>query len=287
MHSCPICLASHVSPALTKGIWRYLGCMDCGHAWLSPIPSSEELKQLYDQSYFANSQQGGYQDYVGDEELHRINARQRLKNLAGLTAGRIVDVGCAAGFFLDEARSAGWQVTGVDCSSWAIDYCRSRFDIEVHPQLKTIGDNHPEEWTAITFFQVLEHMTDPTTSLNQAWSILRPGGRLIIETWNRESRIACWLGRHWQQVTPPTVLHLFGNQSLRRAVEGAGFSDITIRRSGKKVSVGFVGNLLRAKHPIAMLPVGAIANLPWLKNLSIHYSLGDLVTLQATKPVNR
>ena len=49
----------------------------------------------------------GNLDYVADEALHRANARKRHDaGAATFRPARVLDVGCAAGFFLDEARLA-------------------------------------------------------------------------------------------------------------------------------------------------------------------------------------
>jgi hypothetical protein len=87
---CNVCEAS-VDPehdALwTKDGLEILRCPSCGVLFRAALPSPEELSGLYDSTYFQakdRSQGGqGYADYVGEADLHRLNARRRLSLLVG------------------------------------------------------------------------------------------------------------------------------------------------------------------------------------------------------------
>lgn len=281
--SCPVCRHDQAGKSLRKGGWNYAICAKCGHGWLNPLPSAAELAEVYTSAYFQESDNGGYSDYVGDEPLHRLNAADRLRRLQALVQppGKLLDIGCAAGFFLDEARTQGWEVTGQDCSPWAKEYVAKRFGFPWVSDLESFAAEHAGDFSAVTLFQVLEHMPDPAAVLRQIHALLAPRGALLIETWNRESLIARLSGSFWQQVTPPSVLQLFSNRSLQQLLEDCGFQKVAIRGSGKRVSAGFVGNLLVHKYPF-LKPLQACYP-EWLgvHRLSAIYALGDLVTASA------
>ena len=282
---CSICEAAPLGEKFARGDWRYFACPECGHARLTPLPAPQEMAALYDESYFHDSQTGGYDDYLKDESLHRLNARDRLKRLAraGAKAGRLLDVGCAAGLFLDEARSAGWQVAGVDCSAWARHAAAEKFGLSAYSSIAEARAAVEGPFQAITFFQVLEHLGEPGDALREAAESLDERGVLVVETWDRESLVARLCGENWQQITPPSVLHLFSRRSLKRLAEDCGFENVAIRGSGKRVSAGFVGNLLQQKHPRLLKPIGWISSRRWIRDFSVRYALGDLITLTARK----
>jgi SAM-dependent methyltransferase len=243
------------------------------------------MAAFYDERYFVASDRGGYDDYLRDEALHRLNARDRLKRLrqAGATSGRLLDIGCAAGFFLDEARQAGWEVMGVDCSPWARQQGQERLGLTIHASVADAVRSDLRPFTAVTWFQVLEHVADPGAALREARAALAPEGVIVIETWDRESFVARVAGRHWQQVTPPSVLHLFSRRSALRLAGDCGYAGAAVRCNGKRVSAGFVGQLLRQKYPRLLAPVGWATSLPGVRDISAVYALGDLVTLTARK----
>jgi SAM-dependent methyltransferase len=183
--------------------------------------------------------------------------------------GRLIDVGCATGFFLDEARDAGWTVSGVDLSAYAREEV-AKLDIPVHGDLSALPK---EEFDVVCFSQVLEHAPDPTAMLRQAGERLRPGGLVFIETWDFASFTARAFGKRWQQIHPPTVLHLFTGEGLARMLERAGFSGGRRRRAVKFVSIDFVSKLARERW--GRVPEGRLAER--LGGLSLPYFLDDLV----------
>ena len=282
--SCFVCSSEQLRLAFRAKEWTYLACPKCGHAQLDPLPSAEAMRPFYEETYFVNSQTGGYASYLADEPLHRLNARDRLARMqrAGATTGRLLDVGCAAGFFLDEARQQGWEAQGLDCSRWARQVATDKFGATTWETWAELLASPAEPFDVVTMFQVLEHFPDPRSARCRGPTDATRG-LLVVETWNRESLIARLSGRFWQQITPPSVVHLFSNRSLRRLVESFGFKHVQIRRSGKLVSAEFAGNLLYRKHPRLLAPLHWLTSRTWAHHLSVRYALGDLVTLTASR----
>ncbi len=290
MAACAICGAENRAPFLDKDGYAYTRCTGCGGVCLDPLPGAEESRALYAESYFQRGAAGGYTDYAGDEAVHRRNAVERCRLLAssmpagsappGGPGGRsLIDVGCALGFFLDEARRRGWRVAGIEASSWAAAEARRRTGLEIYPSLEKLREAEVEPRDAVTFFQVLEHLPDPAVALDEAAACLRPGGRVVIETWDRESLVARLSGSHWQQVSPPSVVHLFARSDLGALLDRAGLELTSIRRTAKRVSAGFVAGLLVGKYPLAGGWLRRAVAACGLDRLAVPYRLGDLITV--------
>lgn len=283
MTGCSLCGWSDTQPLFTKTGFRYSRCPRCDTASLDPLPAETAAEDLYDLGYFTGGVAGAYDDYERDEPIHRVNARKRLRILeeASLTApGRLVDVGSAFGFFLDEARSAGWEVFGVDISAAARSTASDRFGMETFPDLESFAEGASAAVDVVTFFQSLEHMVHPVRALERARSVLTPHGGLVIETWNRSSLVARLMSSHWHQVTPPSVVHLFNRRSLAALLERSGFSIRIIRATTKYVSLGAAGHLLAEKYPWARGLLGPITDGPG-ERLRVRYGFGDLITVVA------
>ncbi|WP_040159531.1 class I SAM-dependent methyltransferase [Nigerium massiliense] len=281
------CTACHragytvLTPAGEDG-YRYLMCSQCGNGRIDPAPIAAEP---YDRGYFVDGgARAGYTDYEADEPWHRRTARTRLGRVAdalhrtGTPAaqrGRIVDVGAATGFFLDEAAKRGWDASAVELSSWAAERARAR-GFRVESDLAAYAVDDP--FDAVCFFQVLEHVPDAADALARASALLRPGGVVVCETWDAASRTARIAGRRWQQLSPPSVLWLFTEAGIRPWLQDAGLRLVSWRRSPKIVSLATVAGqaLPDGRLGDALRRVGSRVGVP--------YPLDDLVTFVAVKP---
>ncbi len=124
-------LAPHGVPG-----WWVVRCMQCGLGWVDPLPQEADLTALYDESYFSQRRvcrhrpPGGMAGSLhsvrpagGPPGIVALSGRRLVAQIErmGCTTwapprGRLLDVGCGAGYFLDAAREAGWQVPGVELS---------------------------------------------------------------------------------------------------------------------------------------------------------------------------
>lgn len=281
--ACPLCGIASTTTWLRRGDWQYRHCSACSAVWLDPLPTDAWAKQFYDRGYFEGGGRGGYRDYLADEVQHQANARARValvRRHGAAPPGLWIDVGCAAGYTLVEARDAGFQVSGVDLSPWA-ELAHTRFGLELFAMLAQAQQVHANRAAVVSFFQVLEHMPDPLLALRQARGCLRVGGLLVIETWDRSSLAARLFGRHWQQITPPSVAWLFDRKSITAALTRAGFETRAIRATAKVVSIGWACGLLADKLPGFLAPMLSRIASSRLGRVEMNYRLGDLVTVIA------
>lgn len=284
---CVSCGQTSFTRRLMLEPYAYVACRECGLIRLDPLPSEEQASRLYAREYFEEGAWGGYRGYDADATLHQRNARRRLTLVeahaprTSQTGRRIIDVGCGTGYVLLEARNSGWHTVGVDVSPWVRETAGSR-GIRVERSLEAVSDEEASPADVVTFFQSLEHMPRPDMALRQARERLRPGGIVVLETWDTESRIARLMGRHWQQATPPSVLYLFGRRTLTRLLQATGFRVRVYRAASKYVSVGLVSGLLSHKYP-ALRWADRLLRRTGIASWGFRYSLGDLVTVVAVR----
>lgn len=278
MH-CPICSATEATrPHLSVGEYQYVACAECGAVRLAPFPQPAEAAELYGDDYFTAAAHGGYADYAADAAIHRRNGRARLRKLGPPPHpdAVLVDVGCAYGFTLVEARAQGWAPHGVELNE-AARAATAAAGFPVAGSMAGLG-LAPGSVQAITFFQVLEHIPEPLGALREAAELLAPGGQLLIETWDRRSLIARVMKARWQQATPPSVLWLFDEADVRRMCAAAGLELVGWQRSAKWVSLGLVAGQLANRGSRLGRAIGGR-----LQRVALPYALGDLVTARVRK----
>jgi SAM-dependent methyltransferase len=290
---CPACGDLVVPGRLPSGDWTYATCPRCASAWLDPLPPGDPT-DLYGEGYFQGTAvrasggqetEGGYGDYEADEALHRRNAVERLARVSqrlGPSADgrRILDVGCAHGYLLDQAVATGWEAVGVEVSPYARAEAQERGH-QVVASLEALP--HHADFDVVCFFQVLEHLPDPAHALSAAASRLRHGGLLVVETWDRTSRTARAFRGGWQQINPPTVIHLFSKAGLRRLLLRDAFTGVDVRRTSKLVSLGLATSVV--VHRLGPLEGVArkVIDRPSIAGRAVRYPLDDLVTATAIR----
>jgi SAM-dependent methyltransferase len=188
------------------------------------------------------SDEGFYQWFLARESSFRRRYRQDLAAIASRAGiGRLLDVGCGCGVFLDEARAAGWQVAGVEAAAKAAEIARSRFGLDVRVGTLEKLDLPRESFDAITFFDVLEHLPDPLATLQHARVLLRPNGVLVAQSPNFASVMRCLLGERWRWYFLPNHLHHFTPRTLRHLLAACGL--VVERVSTFDIPEEFAANL--------------------------------------------
>lgn len=156
------------------------------------------------------------------------------KTQQGLRRGRLLDVGCGAGYFLDAARAAGWQASGVEVSPVAAQVGRERLGLEIYQGTLTDAQFAAGHFDVVTMFEVLEHLRDPASTLAEAWRILRPGGVLAIQVPNdlRAYRNLVFSSANRWWVIPPLHLHYFTAAALAAWLAAYDFQVIYLSTAG-------------------------------------------------------
>ena len=216
---CPACAARQIS--VIEFVSRPVGlgcCATCGLRWLLEPPDGAELAALYSSDFYEPAPARGRRL---TRELHRLNNAIRLRELRGVPAGRLLDVGCGKGRFLAAARDAGWQVMGVEFEPTSAAAARHNHGVEVVPGdfLKVPLDG---DFDVVTMWHVLEHLPDPAAAVARAVELLRPGGRLVLSVPNIDSLQARFGGEQWFHLDLPRHLFHFGPRSLSALAERAG-----------------------------------------------------------------
>jgi SAM-dependent methyltransferase len=223
------------------------------------LPAEQALTTIYDEGYFqdqpGSADRHGYADYLRDEPLHRANARRRLKLLARYrpSRGRLLDVGSAAGFFVDEARHAGWDAEGVDVSPAMVEWANSHLRLDLMRSTFTKAEFQPESFDVVTMWDYIEHTIDPQSEVRKASMLLRPCGILALSTGDIGSVSARVTGRHWHLLTPEHHNYFFDLTTLRRLLEQNGYRVLDERHRAGLYSIPHVLHKVAAVRPLRAL----------------------------------
>ena len=240
-------------------------CVECGTVQQPSLPPAAELAGLY--------REMSDEAYLSEEAGRRATAR-RLLDLIGryAPAGRLLDVGCGHGLLLDEARSRGYEVEGVELSRSAAAYARDVLGLPVREV--PLEELEPDGgYAAIVLADVLEHVEDPVAAIRRCRELLRPGGVLCVVTPDPASATARLAGSRWWALLPAHMC-LLPRHTLRELLGAEGLvvsDDVSFVRtfSARYWLAGFA----ERGGPLGTAVRAAARALPARASLSL--SLGD------------
>ena len=223
--TCPICHRPSTWRLARKDGWDYYGCRSCSLVYIHPQPSPE----------FLTSQ---YQGYLPEDEIQirswRLSMEEVFRQSADLIEqrkkpGRILDVGCGYGFFLNHMAQRGWQAEGLEISAVGRRYASAHFPDMPIRSAPLPDPAIPEgAYDAVTLFYVLEHLADPIGVLQETRRILKPGGVLLLR-WPHTTPIVRLLGpfaRILDLYHTPYHLFDYSPRFIKKAMTASGFGSI-------------------------------------------------------------
>ena len=250
-------------------------CRGCRLARSAPPAGKEEIEDLYrqveDPAYFAS------------EEERRASFRRDLEELERLNKGpgRVLEVGCAVGLFLDEAQRRGWKAMGIEPGEWASAQGRS-VGLQVHTGTLEDFDHDGRPFDLVASWDVLEHLHDPVGDLHRMHALLKPGGLLAITTVNYASLGRKLFRRRWPWFMR-MHLHYFTRESLATMVEKQGFTLESVTTQPKVLKLGYVLERAEGLFGVLARMCGAVARWTSLADVAVKIDLGDILFLIARR----
>jgi SAM-dependent methyltransferase len=140
--------------------------------------------------------------------------------------GKLLDVGTGFGFFLEEMRSLGWEVEGIEISRQGMDYARKAFNLNLYPGPLENARFRANEFDAVTAFYVIEHLPSPNRFLRECLRILKPGGLLLLRYPHTTpiKNLLHTLGIKNRLYDLPAHLSDFSPSAMQRCLTAAGFT---------------------------------------------------------------
>lgn len=285
---CNLCGSDQRQPYCPENGLGLVQCERCGLVYVSPRPDPHELYALYGETYFRSEDSGkvGYANYLRDEANIRKTFAGRLNRLEKHIAapGKLLDIGCAAGFFLSEAHNRGWQVSGLDVSSFAVEYARSRFGLDVREGSLFNQDLPRDSFDLVTMWDVIEHVPDPKAHVEAIAGLLKRDGVFALATPDVGSLPARLTGPRWVGYKlSEEHIYYFSIDTLKRMLNDAGFDVLEVRHVGKYVTMRLFLDRLGMYAPLLADGMALAERAFHLSDRSLYVNPYDIVSITARK----
>jgi len=253
-------------------IFQLVECQACGLVYLNPRPTPEEIGAYYLDTYGPHQQVESWrpsrQGLVRREIIYSVaslhyntppfGTSSRLLVDSGLTRpiiklitlplrprlgplpqykapGRLLEVGCGVGAYLDLVRDLGWETYGVEISAKAAMLSQQKGHQVVHGTLDSA--NWPDHYfQAACLWHTLEHFHNPLAELRELCRVLTPGAELLVESPNFEGVGRSVFDVDWFALDLPRHLYFFTTHTMHRILQEAGFEPTGMRTAPSRLA---------------------------------------------------
>jgi SAM-dependent methyltransferase len=275
-HPCPACgrTTDHVLRFKANGC-DIVQCRSCGLGRTEA--SGFDPAAYYTEDYFSGGCSDGYADYLGAEPVLRREFARSVDFIRNYrSGGKLLELGCAYGFFLKEA-ARHFDVTGIELATEAANHGR-RAGLNILSGLADAANlNKIGHVDVIVLFDVIEHLPDPRETLDLCRQHLNPGGIIVITTGDFASPVAKLTGVKWRLMTPPQHLWFFTPESVRRLSTSLGLSMASVDHPWKTVPASLIAFQLRR-----MLGLRAVGS-PNASRIGVPVNLFDAMRIVLRK----
>jgi len=210
---------------------HYGVCTGCGTLYANPRLTVDSLRSLYGSEEFFEGREDNlnYYSFLSGEEYLRKTAAGRIARFRTYApAGKLLEVASAAGFFLAEAKMAGFEVAGIEFSAPMATYASNRWGVPVTAGSIEEIELNDEEYDVIASWGVMTILRDPKAVMRAFHRALKPGGVWVFNTYNNRSLWGRAFGSKWYILVPNTS-QIHSDATLRKLIDEAGF-DLVVRR---------------------------------------------------------
>jgi SAM-dependent methyltransferase len=272
-------------------------CHNCGLVYQNPRPSLKEISFHYPPEYesYTSDITGNHISWLL-QRAYRYGIAKRGRIVQRYKkSGRLLDIGCATGVFLLGMQSyPNWELYGVELNDHAVKIAREQNNLNISHGTLEDACFPSEFFDAVTLWDVLEHLHDPTASLVEIHRILKQDGILIFRVPNLRSWDAKIFGAAWAGLDAPRHLYVFHPDTVGKLLDKTNFE---ILRMGCDIgsyptfllSLRFWMQTKGVKKPVRKTvsrilyhPIMRILSAPFFfaYGLGLH---GPLITIAATK----
>ncbi|MBU0536480.1 MAG: class I SAM-dependent methyltransferase [Nanoarchaeota archaeon] len=193
----------------------------------SPKISERELLGYYPSSYEAYNKRKGIMSFLQKMKYKRdlkIISRSITKNKPSM-----FEIGAGRGEFLQEARKAGFNVSGVEPGEEGVIFAKKEYNLKI---ICGFAKDMPlkSRYDVIVLRHVLEHINNPKDILLYIKDKLKDKGVLFIKIPNYGSAESALFKRYWGSIDAPRHRVHFTKNGIKKLLKDIGYKDILIRK---------------------------------------------------------
>lgn len=233
LNQCPVCSSSLLTGFLnvkdytvSKENFNIDKCNSCGFQFTNPRPDQENIGKYYQSAEYISHHDEStnllskvynlVRNYTTQEKINLINRYTQNSNTT------LLDIGCGAGFFLQQCKKNNWEIRGTEPDPDARTVASRRTGTHISESIES-NDIQNEKFDIITMWHVLEHVHKLNETIDWLLNHLNNDGTLFIAVPNNASHDAQKFDNKWAAYDVPRHLYHFTKETMQQLLEKHGF----------------------------------------------------------------
>ncbi len=254
---CPLCNSAQLKLEFSITVYNtpicWNTCVKCDLVFQNPRLDEETIKLIYQSGDYwskdAKNKTAAYFRYQDQEPVRLAESRDRLRKImsvTGLQAGKVLDVGCATGFFAAACKEKGFWAKGIDPSPEMAAFGRAEYGIDIECKILEETELQDEYYDLITLWGTDSHFLHPLKSFQKLIRSLKPGGIFCMNYQNF---------RHWIRLFFPKIkkswnaMYILTPKSHQILFEKLGLQILVHELEWKKTTFGHICRIAKIPLP--------------------------------------
>ena len=291
--ACNLCGSNEYTVRFEQGVSQVnqiVNCKDCGLMYANPRVQEADsvLIETYDPEFVLASmvkpdswRVGKESEQVKDHEKTRVFLNKHYPQ-----KGKLIEVGGGLGYLLNFFKQDGWNVVGVEPNVGTCRYAESEFGIEIIPTILEQAELEDRSVDVVLMMHVIEHVSDPYSTLKEVYRILKPGGIFVMETPRYDTLMFKLLGKRERNLSCNGHIYFFTTSTLEKLATKAGFTVIKTDYVGRSLTldrVFYVLGVMSKSQLIQKILNDVAVKLP-LNKISLSLNVRDIQRIYLKKP---
>jgi len=241
---CPACGESDAPPLFQKEGGTYVKCGNCDMVFLNPVLKDEALYDFYKSNHTVQSEIVE-SDLSFYGELYNKGLQAIEATSTSPSKGRLLDIGCSSGIFLDIAREQGWRTYGVELNRREAEIAKTKEHTIYGDPIENI--NFDIKFNAVTLWDVFEHIKDGGAFLKTVKSFLSEDGIVFMQIPSSGSLAAMILHEKCNMFDGLEHVNLYCKKAVEALLDKNGFEILDCRTVISEI--GVINNHLAYENP--------------------------------------
>ena len=222
LHNCPICkstklndYSSTIDYSVSKEKFTLSQCDNCSLIFTNPLPDENEIGKYYQSENYishTDTRKGLINTLYHAVRNYTLNKKVALiKKQNNNKKGKLLDIGCGTGYFLETAHRNNWEISGFEPDNTAREIANTKLNYKIVGKLEEVID---KEFDVISLWHVLEHIHQLDFTINKLKTLLKHNGTIIIAVPNIESWDSQYYKEKWAALDVPRHLYHFSKKSM-------------------------------------------------------------------------